>query len=84
MTPRFCLSSGTEKIELLFAKKMKTAGDAGFRGDCSRHAKVKMVMSHLSKDAEKSTRYTMLKLKGESIKISFVCYMAVITMKCPI
>lgn len=84
MAPRFWLISGIGKTELLFTKMKKTAGEAGFRGECSEHAKLEKIMSHLSKDAENSTRYTMLKLKGEFIKISFVCYMYVITMKCPV
>lgn len=84
MTRRFSLISGTGKTEWLFTKMMKTAGEAGFRGGCSRHAKFKMLMSHLSEDAEKSTTYTILKLKGKIIKISFVCYVYVITMKCQV
>lgn len=84
MTPTFWLISGTGKTELLFTKMEKTAEEAGFRGECSRHAKLEKSMSHLSKDAENSTRYTMLKLKGKLIKMSFVCCMYVVIMKCPV
>lgn len=54
MAPRFCPILGTGKTGLLFTNMDKTARGAGLRGDCPRHAKFEMLISHPSEDTEQS------------------------------